>query len=1546
MGPDDAFGPSGLPFGPQTPPGSSSRAARRAWRRHRGTIAIAAVTSFALLSVAVVAVVSGAGDRSGTVLDQGALDEQAGDETIAPDTTADVDAAADDDDAEYDDGSDPDDQLDITTPDADPEDSDTTDTPDPTDSNTETDTTDTDTGTTNTGTTNTGTTNTGTTTTTTEPVPPPDLSRWVDDPKATVIDLAGEPIPAPGPPSISSMSETSGIAGDPVALTGTNFAGTTSVAFNGRAAESFIIASPTQIVVTVPVGATAGPITVSSASGTAVSAVSFTPTSPVINGLSSASGAAGATITISGTNLGATTIVRFNGVEVAPATVAAGSVTAVVPTGATTGKVSVVTPTGIAISTNDLTITSTAISDFAPALGVPGTVVTITGGNFTGTTSVKLNGVEMVYTVRSATQLTATVPSNATSGTIVVVSPAGTATSVKFFSVGPRISSFSPTTVDPGDVLTITGANLGATVSVSFTGASSTVQSVTIDSASSIRVPVPSDAATGAFTVYAAGTTVSASSLAVRAVISELVPTSAPKLSKVQIVGAGFKGVSAVKIGTLTLATSSYTVVSPTVIELTVPGAAVTGTVSVTTSAGTVTSSTSLTVTDSVVLLPPAAPLVVPGSSAAPTNVPAALSSVTPASLEMTTSVDLGVTQLSGLTGSVNAGVYTGSATARVGRFSFAADVSYTSSVQWTVTATGTGSFTVGDTSFSVTTLGGSINAAAGTTTWTLAGRLAASVPIVPSKVTILGALVSVGVACPEIASAALCTPGPYLRLDADPPEAAAAPAIATGLSVTLGGPVPAQAAILFHAALNLSSGAFNLTATFPNTAVVDLVVSGVGPSMKDVTLRVARGDATYARMSGPIVVAAGTANNGFDVQLTGAGTVKAPRIFSWNAPSMQAQLVDGGLVVVGSVRTTSIGDAAMSAFAYFDAQPSTTAEVLGVRTIVPAKTMMLTGSMDTPSWLRTSLGLPRASLGAYATLIGDSVTLAGVIPTGVKLPKIPYVEATFDRALVVVEMDWKTTTLPNPMALKLVADGTVTVSGNQPINASLEARVNVSGGVSVGLTVAGIDGRMAWPDVFGIDGFDLETFSVSLGFTAAPPSVSIGLAGKGRLPGALTDSLGTSSAAPIQFIANLSASTPCLEIDLGSPGNTVPALSLPPGVGAMTATYLSLRASVRGCTVGAFEVPTGVQIGGDAKILGTNLRFFGRYSPTTGGYLKAPTLQGWASLNGMSNGGNIKWDARFAYGSSGYVPPNFQIRGGVTIGSNGRIAIEGNCVSLAGNPVCNASGVGGVAIGGVSLDVKIGVKYLFTPIVEYWGSGTVKFAGVRLGLKGKWYSVAGYPLALAFDFEARASFPRGVIDELRLRIKSDASTFFFPSVRGRVSGNLGGVFKSVTSGAGRFSASGAINPGMRRIKFDATDIKLDLGLIVLNADMGFDMCLTSSCLGKVNASFSVNTVNRIDFTGNDKPFNLADWRFNTSTSSSYYRCARTGDSWGGLRGCFSGSGRIVLSSSPSFGFTASASVSAYVGLGGKWNYLGTYGASISSSGVACLSYSKYEICV
>src|SRR5262249_59993579 len=103
-----------------------------------------------------------------------------------------------------------------------------------------------------------------------------------------------------------------------------------------------------------------------------------------------------------------------------------------------------------------------SIIDFAPHRGAIGTAVAISGTGFSATASqnaVTFNGIPAQITASSPTQIAVTVPAAATTGSIRVTSPGGSASSSTPFVVtseaAPRITGFTPTVGTAGATLTV-----------------------------------------------------------------------------------------------------------------------------------------------------------------------------------------------------------------------------------------------------------------------------------------------------------------------------------------------------------------------------------------------------------------------------------------------------------------------------------------------------------------------------------------------------------------------------------------------------------------------------------------------------------------------------------------------------------------------------------------------------------------------------------------------------------------------------------------------------------------------------------------------------------------------------------------------------------------------------------------------------------------------------------------------------------------------------------------------------------------------------------
>jgi len=149
-----------------------------------------------------------------------------------------------------------------------------------------------------------------------------------------------------------------------------------------------------------------------------------------------------------------------------------------------------------------------------PTSGKVGKAVKILGNNLTGTTSVSFNGTAATFTVVSASEITTTVPSSATTGTVKVVTPSGTLNSNVVFRVTPQILGFTPPSGPVGTPVTVTGVSLKQTKAVVFGGVKAT--QFTVNSDTQVTATVPAGAKTGKIGITTeGGTATSATSFTV-----------------------------------------------------------------------------------------------------------------------------------------------------------------------------------------------------------------------------------------------------------------------------------------------------------------------------------------------------------------------------------------------------------------------------------------------------------------------------------------------------------------------------------------------------------------------------------------------------------------------------------------------------------------------------------------------------------------------------------------------------------------------------------------------------------------------------------------------------------------------------------------------------------------------------------------------------------------------------------------------------------------------------------------------------------------------
>jgi hypothetical protein len=423
-------------------------------------------------------------------------------------------------------------------------------------------------------------------------------------------------------PVLSGLSVTQGPAsgGTSVVISGTGLGGATAVSFGGVDA-TVTSDGDRSITVTTP-ASSAGTVavTVTTAGGTSAP-TSFTfIAAPVVTGVTPDNGplTGGTPVTITGSAFTNASLVLFGGIY-APFTVTDGAtIAAVAPAGESVDTVGVTVTTlgGTSISGPGAQFTynpvasplAPTITKVSPAWGPPagGTVVTITGTNFTGTNSVTFGGVAATnIVVVSPTTLRATSPAGTDTVDIIASNLYGPGLAVPAdqFSYGPLVTKVTPTAGSGGGNthVTISGHNFTGATDVSFGGQSVTPLTVNGTGTAITAISPPQDGSG----VQAVDVTVSGPDgtspivpgdvfTYAAPVLTKITPTSGPAggNTRVTISGKYLYGATDVTFGGMSAPTFTVNATG-TAVTATAPPQAGTGVqavaVAVTTSAGTAT---------------------------------------------------------------------------------------------------------------------------------------------------------------------------------------------------------------------------------------------------------------------------------------------------------------------------------------------------------------------------------------------------------------------------------------------------------------------------------------------------------------------------------------------------------------------------------------------------------------------------------------------------------------------------------------------------------------------------------------------------------------------------------------------------------------------------------------------------------------------------------------------------------------------------------------------------------------------------------------------
>lgn len=319
------------------------------------------------------------------------------------------------------------------------------------------------------------------------------------------------PITYSEPIMIESVTPTTIKAGQTLTITGDYLNLIKSVIFfdNVSVADSvFISQTRKKIEVTVPAEAQTGKIILSNGEEIPIEIYSKETVNivlPTITSIAPTTIKPGATLTITGKDLDLVSKVEFAGGKIIPTfTVSKDgtTITVTVPNDAQDGIIKLIAKSVVSVeSTDKLTMVMPSNLIVTPTEVKNKGSMTISGTNLDLVSEIKFGTLVAAITNKTATQITLTVPEEATAtvATLVTLSTK-TVDTPAFTYIKPTITALTPTTLMAGTDLTITGTDLDLVKQVKFPSSAKIID-VTPASATSFVVTVPTDATSGNITL-------------------------------------------------------------------------------------------------------------------------------------------------------------------------------------------------------------------------------------------------------------------------------------------------------------------------------------------------------------------------------------------------------------------------------------------------------------------------------------------------------------------------------------------------------------------------------------------------------------------------------------------------------------------------------------------------------------------------------------------------------------------------------------------------------------------------------------------------------------------------------------------------------------------------------------------------------------------------------------------------------------------------------------------------------------------------------------
>ncbi|MBN1161090.1 MAG: hypothetical protein JXA17_03990 [Dehalococcoidales bacterium] len=285
-----------------------------------------------------------------------------------------------------------------------------------------------------------------------------------------------------------------------------------------------------------------------------VAKASFTVATATLDTPSPASGPAGTSVVVTGSNFPASTAItlKFDTTTILPVsgttTYPNGTLLTSfnVPSTATVGAHTITVTAGTSIASATFTVTASPTINLLPVTGSAGTSVTVIGANFPASTALSFTFDTTTITISSGDVAsssgglftsTINIPTTATAGAHTITATAGTSTASATFTVtgvSATLSTLNPTSGPPGTGITISGTNFAASTALVFqfgtttvTPSSGSTQTGSDGSFSSV-IAVPSGTTAGAYTITVTAGTTSATATFTVTTSTTTPPTTTP----------------------------------------------------------------------------------------------------------------------------------------------------------------------------------------------------------------------------------------------------------------------------------------------------------------------------------------------------------------------------------------------------------------------------------------------------------------------------------------------------------------------------------------------------------------------------------------------------------------------------------------------------------------------------------------------------------------------------------------------------------------------------------------------------------------------------------------------------------------------------------------------------------------------------------------------------------------------------------------------------------------------------------------------------------